>query len=83
MAFNRNIRRIMRLKEVIQVCGIGRSTIYLWMNQGQFPKCHRIGARAVGWDSKEIDCWVSHRLGEKVGQENESEQQSSSRAHQH
>ncbi|OQR35334.1 hypothetical protein BWR15_15490 [Pseudomonas sp. T] len=76
------MRRIMRLKEVIHVCGIGRSTIYLWMSEGRFPQSRQIGGRAVGWDSKEIERWVSQRLdGEEVGQEKDHEQQS--RAHQH
>lgn len=56
------MRRIMRLREVIHVCGIGRSTIYLWMHGGTFPKCRSIGARAVGWDSEEIQKWVNDRL---------------------
>lgn len=53
----------MRLKEVIHVCGIRRSTIYLWMHEGTFPKSRSIGARAVGWDSEEIQKWVNDRLG--------------------
>lgn len=57
------MKRIMRLKEVIHVCGIRRSTIYLWMHEGTFPKSRSIGARAVGWDSEEIQKWVNDRLG--------------------
>ncbi|MFZ3203992.1 MAG: AlpA family phage regulatory protein [Pseudomonas sp.] len=56
------MRRIMRLREVIYVCGIGRSTIYLWMQTGKFPKSRLIGSRAVGWDSEEIQKWVNDRL---------------------
>lgn len=76
------MRRIMRLKEVTHVCGIARSTIYLWMSQGRFPLSRRIGGGSVGWNSEEIERWVSLRLdGEEVGQEKNHEQQS--RAHQH
>lgn len=52
----------MRLKEVIHVCGIGRSTVYLWMQTGRFPKSRLISSRAVGWDSEEIQKWVNDRL---------------------
>lgn len=55
-------RKIMRLPEVIQRCGIQRSTIYLWMSRGDFPQAKRIGAKAVGWDSQEIDRWIADRL---------------------
>lgn len=76
------MRRIMRLKDVIHACGICRSTIYLWMDEGRFPQRRRIGGRAVGWDSEEIERWVSQQLdGKEVSQEKPHEQQS--RAHQH
>ncbi len=76
------MRRIMRLKEVIHVCGISRSTVYLWMSQGRFPLSRRIGGGSVGWNSEEIEQWVNLQLdGEEVGQEKDHEQQS--RAHQH
>lgn len=70
------MRRIMRLKEVIHVCGIGRSTVYSWMNQGKFPKCRRIGGGTVGWDSEEIQQWINRQLdGQEVEQEKDHEQQ--------
>lgn len=56
-------RRIMRLPEVITATGYKRSSIYLFMDRGEFPKCHRIGPRAVGWDSQEIESWVNAKLG--------------------
>jgi prophage regulatory protein len=55
-------RSILRLPAVIQRCGMKRSSIYLWMSKGLFPKAKRIGSRAVGWDSKEIDAWVNAQL---------------------
>lgn len=56
------IRYIMRLPEVKKVTGYGRSSIYNFMARGEFPKCHRIGPRAVGWDSLEIESWVRSKL---------------------
>lgn len=53
----------MRLPEVITATGYKRSSIYLFMDRGEFPKCHRIGPRAVGWDSQEIESWVNAKLG--------------------
>lgn len=71
------MRRIMRMKEVINVCGVSRSTVYLWISQGRFPGSRRIGGSAVGWDSEEIERWVSRQLdGKEVFQEKDHEQQS-------
>lgn len=55
-------RRILRLPEVSRLCGFKRSNIYLLMTQGEFPKAKPIGARAVGWDSLEIEDWIAARL---------------------
>lgn len=55
-------RRIMRLPEVEAVTGFGRAWIYHLMSLGQFPKARRIGARAVGWPSDEVEQWIYDRL---------------------
>lgn len=55
-------RHIMRRDEVEQKTGFKRSHIYNLMKTGQFPQCRRIGTRAVGWDSLEIEQWVQDRL---------------------
>lgn len=55
-------RHIMRRVEVEQKTGFKRSHIYNLMKAGQFPQCRRIGTRAVGWDSLEIEQWVQDRL---------------------
>lgn len=55
-------RHIMRRDEVEQKTGFKRSHIYNLMKAGQFPQCRRIGTRAVGWDSLEIEQWVQDRL---------------------
>ncbi|MFJ4453200.1 AlpA family transcriptional regulator [Pseudomonas sp. NPDC089392] len=55
-------RHIMRRDEVEQKTGFKRSHIYNLMKAGQFPQCRRIGTRAVGWDSLEVEQWVQDRL---------------------
>ena len=55
-------RRILRLDEVEAKSGFKRAHIYSLMKKGQFPKARRLGVRAVGWDSVEVDRWVAERL---------------------
>ncbi len=57
-------RYIMRLPEVMAATGYKRSSIYLFMAQGTFPKCHPIikGRRAVGWDSFLVASWIAQHL---------------------
>jgi prophage regulatory protein len=57
-------RRIMRRDEVERKTGFKRAHIYNLMKEGKFPQAKRIGLRAVGWDSLEIERWVRERLAQ-------------------
>ena len=63
MTTTQNSRRIMRLADVEQATGFKRSHIYNLMSEGRFPKARRIGCRAVGWDSTEIQQWIENAEG--------------------
>ncbi|KWV94503.1 hypothetical protein ASS64_09360 [Erythrobacter sp. AP23] len=58
---NRDIKRVLRIKEVRHKTGLGRSTIYRWMDEGRFPKPVHLGARSVAWIEHEIDQWLMSR----------------------
>ena len=55
-------RVVMRLPAVEVAVGLKRSMIYNLIKEGRFPAQRRISARAVGWDSVEIDSWIAERL---------------------
>ncbi|WP_193073114.1 AlpA family transcriptional regulator [Pseudomonas sp. FME51] len=61
-------RRILRLDEVQAKSGFKRAHIYALMKKGEFPQSLRLGVRAVGWDSAEIDLWISERLKNRAQQ---------------
>ena len=50
--------RIVRLPEVMARTGLSRSTIYVRLADGAFPKPVQLGARAVGWIEAEVDEWI-------------------------
>jgi prophage regulatory protein len=58
--------RILRLADVEARTGFKRAHIYGLMKEGKFPKALRLGVRAVGWDSVEVDQWIIDRLNERV-----------------
>lgn len=51
--------RLIRLKEVQQRVGLGRSTIYKWMSEGRFPKSRSLGKKCTVWVDIEIDEWIN------------------------
>ena len=59
-------RRILRLDEVETKSGFKRAHIYSLMRKGLVPKALRLGVRAVGWDSIEIDQWIADRLNNRA-----------------
>ena len=51
----------LRMPSVMQMTGLGRSTIYRLMAQQQFPCPVRLGVRAVAWRRSELDVWSQTR----------------------
>ena len=53
---------ILRRKQVERRTGLSRSTIYLRIHEGTFPRPIKLGARAVGWLDNEIEAWLTERM---------------------
>lgn len=48
------VTTILRLPDVKALTGLARSTVYLRVSQGMFPKPVGLGGRAVGWPASEV-----------------------------
>lgn len=59
--------RMLRLPEVLARTGLSRSTIYVRLDQGRFPRPVSLGGRAVGWVEAELDEWLRERIAESRG----------------
>ncbi len=57
--------RFLRLSDVKERTGLSRSTIYLNISKGTFPRHISLGARCVGWLESEIDAWVQSRINHR------------------
>lgn len=53
---------LLRLPTVKARTGLSRSTIYLRMSEGRFPKPVSLGGRAVGWVEAEINDWMNQQI---------------------
>ena len=56
--------RILRLPAVMALTGLSRSTIYLRVEEGTFPKQINLGSRAVGWLDSDVQNWLCDRVSE-------------------
>lgn len=61
--------KIIRLNQVKDVTGLGRSTVYKYIAEGSFPKPISLGDRCVGWLESEIYDWILARVAERDLQE--------------
>jgi len=48
---------LLRLPEVLEITGFGKTTIYAWIAEGTFPKPIKIG-RATCWKFEDVKNWV-------------------------
>jgi prophage regulatory protein len=58
---------ILRLPAVKARTGLSRSTIYLRVSDGSFPRPVALGARAVGWVESDIEEWISRKIRQSRG----------------
>jgi prophage regulatory protein len=63
---------LIRLSEVKEYTGLGRSSIYKYMNDGAFPKSVSLGDRATAWVSSEITEWVQDKIDQRDGCEQQA-----------
>jgi len=56
-----SIPRILRIRNVVQITGLPKSTIYRLMSQSMFPKNIKLSTVAVGWDMADIELWLNER----------------------
>lgn len=50
--------RLLRLPDVMERAGIGRSAIYKRMSEGRFPKCRSLGPKCSVWVESEVNAWI-------------------------
>ena len=58
---NMSEQRMLRLRSVILMTSLSKSTLYRLIKQGHFPQPLRLTQRAVRWRREEVDEWLSHR----------------------
>lgn len=58
---------VLKLPQVLERTAVSKSGLYRMMSAGAFPRPIKLGERAVGWRSTDIDAWLASR--EETGAE--------------
>jgi len=48
----------MRIKEVVKVVSVSRSTIWLWVKENKFPEPIKLSPRCTVWLSEDIEAFM-------------------------
>ena len=54
--------RMLRLAQVIDMTGLGKTKIYELQAEGSFPMRVKITAHSVGWIEDEVQAWLTRRV---------------------
>jgi prophage regulatory protein len=61
--------RILRIKTVLQVTGLTRSTLYRKVQRGEFPKQIKLSERCAGWRESAVNAWMRNPMFYSVNDE--------------
>lgn len=50
--------KVIRIKQVVELTGLPKSTIYTYIKRGTFPTQIQLGPRVVGWRESEVLAWL-------------------------
>lgn len=56
--------RLIRLKEVMHLTGLARSTIYSMIDAGTFPRQRKVTPTIAVWSEAEVIAWTAAVLGQ-------------------
>ncbi|WP_335992745.1 helix-turn-helix transcriptional regulator [Pseudoalteromonas sp. CH_XMU1449-3] len=59
---NKSPNDLIRIKEVIQMTGLSRSTIYKLQNIKEFPESIKLSSRSVAWLRAAVEAWIQDKI---------------------
>ncbi len=55
--------KFLRMKDVCERVGLGRTTVWRLTKEGKFPASHLLGSRSIGWLESDVEKWMKNRPG--------------------
>jgi len=64
--------KLLKIKDVLEMLGVGRSTLYRWIKSGTFPAPKVVGGSStmVFWTNEEVDEWITSRCSDALDTSN-------------
>lgn len=55
------VDRLIRIDEVLHICGLSRSSLYASIQKGEFPSQVKLSKKASAWVHSEVVAWAIER----------------------
>jgi prophage regulatory protein len=62
---NKMTLKFLKLQAVMSITGMSRSSIYLAISEGRFPKQVNLGARSIAFLESEVQEWMEHCIANR------------------
>lgn len=53
------MEKFLRLPQVMELTGLAKSTVWLWVKEGKLPKPTKLSPRVSVWKESEIMAWIA------------------------
>lgn len=54
--------KVLRLRQVLEITGLSKSTLYLYIQNREFPTQVQLGPKRVGWIEEEVQGWIKRKI---------------------
>lgn len=59
------VDRLIKIEEVLHICGLSRSSIYAFIQRGEFPVQVKLSKKASAWVQSEVIAWATARASQR------------------
>jgi len=55
------MQKVLRPREVVEITGLSKTTIWRKVRAGIFPAPIELGPNSIGWETSDIEAWLASR----------------------
>lgn len=59
--------KLLRLPQVIEMCGLARSTIWARVKNREFPAPIKLSSRSTAWIERDVQAWIQSKIDASAG----------------
>jgi prophage regulatory protein len=58
--------KFLRITDVMSVTGLAKSTIWLYVKEGKFPKQIKLSPKISVWKESDVEAWITEQIEKGV-----------------